>query len=276
MCKKVELCGTEAHGAVEMTEFGLVIPALTIIVGQACSLKCKHCANFSPYAPIQAKHYSLEQICMDLKLIFEASYRTKKIQVQGGEPFLYQELPELLDFIRNSGKVDVLTVATNGTILPRDQVLDALQRNHVRVRISEYPIVAEESIRKLKERLNAYNIEIWNYQFASNDAMWYDMGGVSNSATAESEERVQQRFINCPFHDCFTLENSKISRCGRAVMAEQLQGFIAKEKDLLCISPSKDLQIMLWQYLKTPEHMEACRYCRGAEGEKIVPAQQIV
>ena len=41
----------EKHGKIEMTDQGLIIPALVVIVGQACSLKCKHCANFSPYAP---------------------------------------------------------------------------------------------------------------------------------------------------------------------------------------------------------------------------------
>lgn len=275
MNEKSELRGTEAHGTVEMTKQGLVIPALTVIVGQACSLRCKHCANFSPYAPKRAKHYPLEQICEDLRLIFMSVYRIKKIQVQGGEPLLYQELPELLDFIRSSGKVDTLTIATNGTILPEAYVLDALRRNHVRVRISEYPVVSNETVRQLKEQLNAYDIEIWAYQFASNDSMWYDMGGVSISPGIESEENVQRRFINCPFHDCFTLEDGKISRCGRAVMAEQLQGFVAKEQDLLSISPSENLETMLWKYLKTQDYMEACRYCHGAEGEKVIPAQQL-
>lgn len=267
--------GKEEHGIVRMTDEGLVIPALTVIVGQACSLKCKHCANFSPFAPDFTKRYPLKKICGDLQVIFESVHRLEKVQVQGGEPFLYPDLPDLLDFIWNSGKVDILTVATNGTIIPKETVFQSMKRNRVRVRISNYPNTSKETVARLAQRLKESGLDIWIYEFASDDSMWYDMGGVSAVPPAASEEAVQQRFITCPFHDCFTLENGKVSRCGRAVMAEVLQNFEAREQDLLPVTPSEDFPVKLWKYLDTPAHMEACRYCYGTERGKVVPAQQL-
>lgn len=267
--------GKEEHGTLKMTDQGLVIPALTVIVGQACSLKCRHCANFSPFAPVSVKRYPLEDICSDLQLIFQSVYRLEKIQVQGGEPLLYSELPELLDFIQSSGKVDIITIATNGTILPQAEVFQALQRNHVRVRISNYPNTPQATVDQLLERLKEYGLDIWIYDFASDDSLWYNMGGIAETYANVSEEVVQQRFLACPFHDCFTLENGKVSRCGRAVMAGLLQGFTAKKQDLLPVVPTGDFAEQLRCYLETPKHMEACRYCLGMEGGKVIPAQQL-
>lgn len=267
--------GREEHGVVKMTDQGLVIPALAVIVGQACSLKCIHCANFSPFAPASAKRYPLEKLCGDLHQIFQSVYCLEKVQVQGGEPFLYSQLPELLDFIRSSGKVEIITVATNGTILPKEDVLQALRRNHVRVRISNYPNTPQKTVERLTALLNEYDLDIWIYEFASDDSMWYDMGGISAAPPAVNEEAIQRRFLNCPFHDCFTLENGKVSRCGRAVMAEMLQGFTSREQDLLPVIPSEDFSSKLWTYLRTPVYMEACRYCYGTEKGKVTPAQQV-
>lgn len=267
--------GREEHGVVKLTSQGLVIPALTVIVGQACSLKCKHCANFSPFAPASVKRYPLEKLCDDLQQIFNSIHRVKKIQIQGGEPFLYSQLPELLDFTRSSGKVDIITVATNGTIIPTEDVLQSMKRNHVRVRISNYPNTPQKTVTQLMKRLEEYGLDIWIYEFASDDSMWYDMGGISAAPPATDEEAVQQRFLSCPFRDCFTLENGKVSRCGRAVMAELLQGFTPRKKDLLPVTQEKDFSSKLWEYLSAMSYMEACRHCYGAEGEKVVPAQQV-
>lgn len=261
----------EKHGKAEMTEAGLVVPAIIVIVGQACSLKCKHCANFSPYSPHETKRYPLQQITDALRVIFQASHHVRKIQVQGGEPFLYSELADLLDFIRNNDPETAITVATNGTIVPDEAVLLALKRNHVIVRISDYAVTPPERVLQLKERLEEFGVEDWLYEFASQDSMWYDMG----RQTIPCEGNVEERFFRCPFNDCFTLENGKISRCSRAVIAERVQGFVAREGDFLSVEPADDFSERLWKYLKTPRYMEACRYCLGAEGEKVVPAQQL-
>ncbi len=267
--------GKEDHGVVRMTSQGLVVPALIVIVGQACSLKCKHCANFSPFAPESVKRYPLKKLCDDLNLVFQSVHQVKKIQVQGGEPFLYTQLPELLDFIRNSGKVNILTVATNGTIVPKESVFQALQRNNVRVRISNYPNTKKETISQLTQRLEVYGLDVGIYEFASDDSMWYDMGGISAVPAETSDEATRRRFLACPFHDCFTLENGKVSRCSRAVMAELLQGFMSRESDLLPVVPGEDFPAKLWKYLGTPAYMEACRHCYGTEGSKVIPAQQL-
>lgn len=265
----------EEHQAAVMTEQGLIVPALVVIVGQACSLKCKNCANFSPYAPSATKRYRLERICEDLSLIFQSCRQIRRVQVQGGEPFLYSELPELLDFIRSSGKVETLTVATNGTIFPDEKVIQSLERNQVRVRISHYPNTPQETAERLMERLARSNLDTWKYEFTVDDSMWYDMGGVQARPEADSDEAVARRFQNCPFHDCFTLENGKIGRCSRAVIAELLQGFTADSGDYLPVVPAGDFPEKLWEYLSANRFMEACRFCYGAEGGKIPPAIQL-
>lgn len=60
---------------------------LVLVVGQACSLKCKNCANFAPYAPKEMLHYSFADIQRSLTVIWNALGGIQKVQIQGGEPF---------------------------------------------------------------------------------------------------------------------------------------------------------------------------------------------
>lgn len=73
---------------------------LAISVGQACSLKCKDCANFAPYAKKENMRYSLESIKNGLDKLLPFFEEIDTFHIQGGEPFLYSDLAELICYCK--------------------------------------------------------------------------------------------------------------------------------------------------------------------------------
>jgi glycerol-3-phosphate cytidylyltransferase len=91
----------------------LDIPFLVICTGQACSLRCRDCGNFSPYAPAETKQYPAERIIHDLSMILNHCSTIDVLQIQGGEPFLHPDLYKILGFAVEHTGVNRVTVATN-------------------------------------------------------------------------------------------------------------------------------------------------------------------
>lgn len=77
------------------------IQFMVLSIGQACNYKCKYCGNFAPYAPSEFMRYKLEDIKLWLTQIIKSVDCIEKFQIQGGEPFVYSELGDLIKFMSN-------------------------------------------------------------------------------------------------------------------------------------------------------------------------------
>lgn len=92
------------------------------VTGTVCNLRCTHC--FISCAP---HNHTLEFLNLDtvLALLDESvQWGVKEYYVTGGEPFMHNQLPEMLEAMLALGPA---TVLTNATLL-RDRVLDRLAR----------------------------------------------------------------------------------------------------------------------------------------------------
>ena len=115
------------------------IPLLVLSVGQMCNLRCKNCANFVPYVPKELRRYPIESIITDLESLFKVIGRIVHLQIQGGEPFMYTDLPKLTSYLSACSEVENIGVATNGTITPKDEVWHNFSINNIAIRVSNYP-----------------------------------------------------------------------------------------------------------------------------------------
>jgi radical SAM protein with 4Fe4S-binding SPASM domain len=59
-----------------------------------------------------------------------------EISFTGGEPLLYDRLPELIDYAKSQDVFIKPYVLTNGTVRPTEKILDCLVRNHAGVQVS--------------------------------------------------------------------------------------------------------------------------------------------
>lgn len=247
---------------------------LVLSVGQACNLKCKNCANFSPYALPEMKTYSLESIIADFETLF-AAVDVHYMQIQGGEPLLYKNLHKLIGYLAACNSIErEIRIATNGLITPNDTLMKICSLYNVHFRISNYP-QSQNNLMRFVQKCQQWDVPVTMYNFASRKAMWYDCGGL-DTPREDDDEIVQERFRNCSFgRHCLTLEDGELHRCSRAKNAYKLQGFESQHGDFVRVRGNKNFYEELKEYITPPLRFEtACRYCNG-QSRLISPAEQL-
>ena len=244
---------------------------IVLSVGQACNLSCIECGALTPYAPKEIMRYEMEAIIKDLELFIKNGFVFRRIQIQGGEPLLYKRLPELLKWLYESKKFENIRIATNGTLIPGDEILTALKSYNVQMRISDYHIEENKAvIPELINILETHAVRYYYYSFKSGESLWYAKGGLEMEREAD-DATVKKRFQTCKNNTCLTLENAKLCWCTRAINAPLIQGFDAKGGDFLRVADSRALRYKILMYLEKKRFMEACRYCRGTDEAYLVP-----
>ena len=199
------------------------IPFFVLSVGQVCNLKCKNCANFAPYAPAELRRYSVESIIADFENLFKVVSRIDLLQIQGGEPLIYSDLPKLTGYLSACKEINEIVIATNGTIIPSDEAMYLFSTNKVRFRISNY-LQNRKTLEALVNKIQAYRMNVFLYNFASHEVLWYDCGGL-NTPRENDDKIVAERFNKCAFKICLTMENGELHRCSRAPNAHRMQSF---------------------------------------------------
>ncbi len=255
------------------------LPFLVISLGQACTLKCRDCANFSPYAKKENLFYPYEKIIDDLNDILKICKCIDVVQVQGGEPFIYSDLDKILQFLILNKKVKNVHIATNGTIVPMG-LFKLLRSEKVVVRISNYKVVESLKIENLCAILDDEKISYSRYGFIESDDKW-TVCGQPDMTREDDNEIAASRFEKCLFNHCLTLENGVIGKCSRSIHAMEIQKFTPKSNDHIWLRECKDLRKELHRYIdkNVPQNkffMEACRFCYGTfYGPKVEPAIQL-
>lgn len=246
--------------------------SLVLVVGQACNLKCINCGNFCPMSLPETKRYDVQSIIESLDILLHNSHRISYLQIQGGEPFVYSDLVKLMAWLKGQKRIETIEFATNGMVIPSDDVLDTIKRdNRIGVRISDYNI--SDTAKQLKVILDEMKIRNSYYEFAGNTGKWIDLGGVDMMPV--NDEEANMHFKTCAFNTCLTLENGELTYCSRAANAYKLQNFVRDASDYLRVEDSEDFATRLKEFVRNPHPMEACRYCNGtAKGEIIAPAIQ--
>ena len=261
---KVHIDGMDCnvHQIIRNKAGGVFIPFLVVVVGRKCTLKCKNCSNLIPYSPPDMMSYDYKQILADLLVITQVA-DVNIIQFQGGEPFVYPNLSELLKFALDSNAISQVRIATNGTVFP-NVGLELLANPKLEVRISNYPIVTKKA-HELENFLNENGIANRRHDFASGVGLWNDLGDVD---VEPSKGDISEIFAGCGKSHCLTLENGLIGHCSRCICAPSIQKFQPKEGDYLTIRGER-FKERLFDYVTYPKAMEACRYCNGGYSNGI-------
>ena len=257
---------------------GYSINFLVVVVGQRCSLKCRDCANFSPYAQKENMAYDVDSLISTLDKILGNIRKIRLLQIQGGEPFVYPYLGKLIDYLLLQEKIEQIVFATNGTVIPV-KYLEKLSHPKISVRISNYPVVPKEKINSLCEVFDDSVIQYSVYNFVHGDSFWTKCGGIETPKEYDNGI-VSDRYFRCGFKTCLTLENGILGKCSRAIHAKEMQKFTPKKNDYVSVT-ERHLKYKLIKYefiqkINRRYFMEACRYCYGTElSEKVTPAIQL-
>ena len=206
------------------------ISYVELVVTPKCNLNCVGCANLMPCYPKTVDHIDFEILKNSIDALFEMSKRIETMKFIGGEPFLYKQLGELVEYAAKSPKVKKIIITTNGSVTPKSETVSKIKHKNVIVDISDYPIVdSTHFIDILKE--NGVNYRMIEF------SEWNDYGTAEKRGL--SHDVLKRSFRECASAECKTILNGKFYVCPRAAHGDALGIIPASDKEALDIFSKK-------------------------------------
>ena len=239
------------------------IPHLDLVITECCSLKCRDCSNLMQYYQ-KPENLKTESIIQDLTKLLQC-VRVGELNILGGEPFVNQNsLTEILRCLSGSlrDQVGTINIITNGTIIPKEDCIDAIRNNPKAVIIlSNYGKLStrqDELIDICKENKISFILRDDAYH-------WFDFG--QPVKYTEPYEFVRRQYKHCSVRkNCMTLYRGSVYTCPRQAHGIKL-GLIPDNKDdyvNLYDSQYKNntdlIHAVFGMYNRT-EPVSACYYC---------------
>ena len=256
----------------------IYLPLVQISLTERCTLRCKKCAHACNCVTSNKKDLSLEEVKESADYFFKYVDYISEFVLIGGEPFLYKELKESIDYIATHyrGQMGTFSITTNGTILPSDVFFELCQKYDVMIRISNYAETLPWLGKKMKsfeERIKNYKIP---YRIGKLGEEWTDYGFdyVDRQGTPEELEEV---FDKC-WTPCHEIRKSKFYFCVMArSVAENMGLNIGKDDffDLAAIKSEAGKKEFFEYTMGYSEkgYLDMCNYCHGVERMKYpIPA----
>lgn len=263
----------------------MCLERISFMLSHKCNLRCRLCAVYAPYYP-KPPHQTYEEMTQSIYHFFEIVDSVGIFVLTGGEPLLYKDLPEVLDFLQDyrSRIIQRLEIVTNGTLVPSEKLLQSMHRLQVSVLVDDYgPDISQkftEVIALLKQHEIQYTIRENRKDKAYCDG-WFDVSEFWD--IPKSREAAQKMFDQCLISSvirCNSVVGGKIFLCPTAVYLDAIgklplnpQEYFDLFDDTRSLGEKKKA---LAAYNKI-DYISACAFCKGwVPGRKRhVPAEQM-
>jgi organic radical activating enzyme len=205
-----------------------------VLVTEKCNLACSFCNMFIPHYELP-KHRDIQLILSDVDSYFNLVDYVSIFHLVGGEPFLHPNIKDIIEYIleKYSDKIDKFIITTNGTVLPREEILEVLKNNNVILSVSNYSNKLEKLKSKVDRVLATYQHNNINH-YVRNNIEWYDFGDLRIKNNM-SEEELINHFDSCtaPFRG---LNDGKFYYCHLNTSAVLTKLFPPNENDYVNLS----------------------------------------
>lgn len=247
----------------EINDGRILTWSLEVHLTDHCNLRCVHCCTLSPFLAPRA--VSVEELERDLARVARV-LRPSLLKLTGGEPLLHPEILRCLDVARASGLAPLVSVTTNGLLLPR--MPEAFFERLDRLTLSHYASapLPEAAVKRVAERCRAHGVVLTVKrvtQFARMDA----------DPPHDSGEQVRRIHEACWLKvRCHLLHRGRFHTCTRPPHLEDYLAArghatnLAEEDGVALVEDAPALLRRLVQYLESEEPLASCRYCLGAGG----------
>ena len=242
-----------------------------ILLTEKCTLNCTFCNMYMPHYK-NPKHKDINKIKEDIDILFKNVDYISTLHLVGGEPFLYPNHKEVFEHIGQNyrDRIDNVLITTNGTLLPKTEVMDLIKKHKFLVSISDYTdgIDYKRRFDIFIEKLNEKKI---NY-FTRKDILWSDFG----DPRVSKYEKLSDKEMISHFNKCVApyrgLSGKKLYFCHlntSAVLSKILEDDPNDYLDLEKTTPEELIKFDIGFIKKG--YLTFCKNCNGCYSGIEVP-----
>lgn len=247
------------HGHSLVNNDGEFLGKVDFIITNCCTLKCRDCCTLTPYvAPENRVHVPYDSVKNDALALNNAADGVVNFDIIGGEPLLFPKLADLIRYIHDLPNIYQIMVDTNGTVIPKEDLLKAMRECEVIVHITDYGDVSFNKDKVLKVIEDAGIIVSMR---SANLFSWYDFGKIEERIEGE-----QERWDNCASRDCITMYKGRLHLCARDPRYVEDELYLADDTESvdLTMEDINAMRRMLKNVRGRKKALTGCRYCGGA------------
>lgn len=263
----------------------------SLIITTRCNLKCKLCCEYIPQTQ-PFPDMTVEEADRILKEAFTVIDHVGILHLTGGgEPFLHPALPALIESsMAYAGQFDKLMLFTNSTIIPGQELTDAITRHQrqIVVQASRYgvnPAREEQVLAALAATGAKLKVEKY-YGDDQSFGGWVDFG--EWAPHKRNVEELAHIFKNCAvtrdMHGNWRTRDGTVHWCSRSMRGRELKllpDYPEDYVDLLDATHSTEQKREKFREIAMARYLSACDYCSGDQGtsdetKRFRAAEQIV
>ena len=240
----------------------LEIPLLGI-----CNLNCKGCDAYAPLCKEAQDIYLPEDILEDLKTLEVKGFRIREISFEGGEPFLYPFLLEVLTPVRDLFPDTALSILTNGTLLEKKE--NSFYKNLASLNcflvVDKYFDIPnfEETIKRIKDL--GVHVEL---DGCTDQGGWFHRAPLNLREETPLPDEDARHFVQCEkANNIFTLSRGILYTCGRGWPIRYFNNFFKKHLPEEGIDIKKCDGEEISKKLASPTNL--CKYCQYFSEENM-------
>jgi organic radical activating enzyme len=239
---------------------GLKLPVIDIVITEACSMKCKDCANLMQYY-LHPERVDFSILFESIEKIMRSVDSVRELRVLGGEPFLIKDIHKVIEKLLSYENGEKVVVYTNATIVPKGKNLTCLNNERVLIEVTNYG----SHSRNYDKLLKAFDNE--GIFYASKIPQWTDSGRILPYQD-RTDTQLKDMFFNCCVNDVFTLLHGKLYHCPFSANAMNLNAVPFDSDDVIDLVEEKEgyqLRKKIEKFYKKKEYLTACSYCNGRD-----------
>ncbi len=238
-----------------------VLNSLELCITEKCTLKCRFCANGMQYYQ-QPVHYDKEILVKSIEKVIQSVDAIELLRIMGGEPFLHPQFADILRELSIANNIMQIEIITNGTIIPNEEVFEALAQCKAIIYISNYKELSSKKI-DIVRKCQEYGI--YCISGKENDE-WMNLG-LMEKRGRKYDVNVDN-FINCSANKNFnTLRNGYYYLCPRSAHGMNMGMIPEEDGDYINILDSslsnQKLRNKLKQFIFNTDVLTACDYCNS-------------
>lgn len=245
-----------------------------ISLTERCTLKCQKCAH-GCFAVnyMDSKDLSIEQVYKSADSFFAKVDFVYEFILIGGEPLLYQQLAEAIQYIgdRYRKQIGLFSITTNGTLKPDRDTMNMCRKYNVRFCISNYSKSIPGLIDKYKQLTDTLDHNDIQYVLSRDDVEWYDYGFDHLIRNLDPDELIKV-FDSCKT-PCREVRENKFYFCIMARSVAENMSFNVGKNDYLDLDAlnGKDYKRELLEFnlgYSEKGYLDMCNFCYGADAKK--------